>query len=60
MAAWGHAARAEAAAAGKVDFAAVLIDLEKAFERVPHARLVAAALEWDYPLAFFANDIEHL
>ena len=50
VAAWGHAARAEAAAAGKIAFAAVLIDLEKAFERVPHRHLLAAAVEWKYPL----------
>ena len=32
-------------------FAAGLIDLEKAFERVPYAHLVAAARQWDYPFA---------
>ena len=51
VAAWGHAARAEAAAAGKVAFAAALIDLEKAFERVPYNHLVAAAAAWNYPMA---------
>ena len=51
VAAWGHAARAEAAAAGKVSFAAALVDLEKAFERVPYRHLVVAAVAWNYPLA---------
>ena len=50
MAAWKHAARTEAAALMGRSHATVLIDLEKAFERIQHHRLVEAARQWQYPL----------
>ena len=50
VAAWKHALRAEVAGAAGLSFAAVMTVLEKAFDRVTHARLVAAARQWGYPL----------
>ena len=49
-AAWKFAARAEAARLDDAAFAAVLLDLEKAFDRVPHHRVVEAARRWSYPM----------
>ena len=43
VAAWKYAARAEAARLDNVAYATVLLDLEKAFDRVPHHHLVVAA-----------------
>ena len=50
IAAWKFAARAEAARLDKAEFAAVLLDLEKAFDKVPHHQVVAAARRWQYPM----------
>ena len=50
VAAWKCAARAEAVRLQKAEYAAVLLDLEKAFDRVPHHQVVAAARLWGYPL----------
>lgn len=48
VAAWRQAARAEMAAARGEEYAAVLLDLVKAFERVPHAALVQRAVSLGY------------
>ena len=49
-AAWQVAFQAEAAAASGEDYAQALFDLVKAFEKVPHDRLVAAARRHGYCL----------
>jgi len=49
-AAWQAAFKAENAALRKKDFAHSLLDLVKAFERVPHGHLVAAARKHNYNL----------
>ena len=52
VAAWKQAARAEFAATGDhMDWACSLLDLVKAFERVPHDWLVKQAARYRYPLA---------
>ncbi len=43
VAAWQHAARAEASALAKASFAQLLLDLETAFENVPHTLLAEEA-----------------
>ncbi len=50
VAAWRQAARAELAAAADACYGQVLLDLVKAFERIPHARLVHEARRLGYPL----------
>ena len=50
VAAWKQAARAESAAAFGLDYAAALLDLVKAFERVPHDLLVRRASSLRYNL----------
>ncbi len=50
VAAWRQAARAELAAAVNACYGQVLLDLVKAFERIPHARLVHEARRLKYPL----------
>ena len=50
VAAWKHAARTEAATLMRRSHAATLVDLEKAFERIQHHRLVEAARQWNFPL----------
>ena len=55
MAAWKQAARAEAAAAVQttkavVAYGQVLLNLVKAFERIPHAMLAREAAKLGYPL----------
>jgi len=50
VATWKQAARAEVAAAADADFGAGLLDLIKAFERVPHEILVAMAQVHEYSL----------
>ena len=52
IAAWNQAARAELAALGKwkTEYAQALLDLVKAFERVPYWLLVQEALHMGYPL----------
>ena len=50
VAAWKQAARAELGAALEVDYGAVLLDLVKAFERVPHDWLVRQAVRFHYNL----------
>ncbi len=50
VAAWKQATRAEHAAALKVSFAQLLLDLQKAFELVDHNELVKEAMEVGYPL----------
>ena len=49
-AAWKFAARAEAARLQGAVYAAVLLDQDKAFDRVPHHHVVRAAREWGYPI----------
>ena len=49
-AAWLSSLAAEAAHLQKHAFAQTLIDLVKAFERIPHAVLVAFAVKWKYCL----------
>ena len=50
VSAWKFSARAEAAGQGGASYAASLLDLDKAFDRIPHHRLVEAARQWGYPL----------
>ena len=50
-AAWKFAARAEAVRLQGAEYAAVLLDQDKAFDRVPHHHVVQAAREWGYPIA---------
>ena len=50
VAAWQQATRAEAAAANEASHAQLLLDLAKAFERVPHDLLVQEARAVGYPL----------
>ncbi len=50
VAAWKQATRAEHAAALKVSFAQLLLDLQKAFELVDHNELAREAMEVGYPL----------
>ena len=50
VAAWKQAARAELGAALNVDYGVVLLDLVKAFERVPHDWLVRQACRFHYNL----------
>ena len=58
VAAWKFAARAEAARLQKAEYAAVLLDLEKAFDRVPHHQVVAAARQWGYPMGVLRLSLE--
>ena len=50
VAAWKQAARAELAVEGGASYAQVLLDLVKAFERVPHDILLREARRLGYPL----------
>ena len=52
VAAWQQAAMAELAATmrHKVGYAQVLLDLVKAFDRIPHWLLVREAIELGFPL----------
>ncbi len=50
VAAWKLAARAEGAAANRAAYAASLLDMVKAFERVPHDKLVHYAVIHGYQL----------
>ena len=50
VAAWKQAARAEVAAASGEKYAQVLLDLVKAFERIPYRVLLREALRLNYPL----------
>ena len=49
-AAWTAAFQAEAAALDTMSHAVALLDLVKAFERIPHWHLVQAALRYGYPI----------
>jgi hypothetical protein len=49
VAAWKQAVRAELALALKVDYGQALLDLVKAFERIPHHVLVREAAALGYP-----------
>ncbi len=49
-AAWMQAAMAERAAGTKQVYGAVLLDLVKAFEKVPHQMVIVAAKKHGYPL----------
>ena len=51
-AAWVAAFNAEAAATARLDHACNLLDLVKAFERIPHAILARVAATHGYPLTF--------
>ena len=48
--AWRQAARAELAATIGLDYCQALLDLVKAFERIPHWLLVREARRLNYPL----------
>ena len=48
--AWKQAARAELAAAIGADYGQVLLDLVKAFQRIPHCILLSEALRLGYPI----------
>ena len=50
VAAWKQAARAEHAAATGSKYAQVLLDLVKAFERIPYRVLLREATRLGYPL----------
>ena len=50
VAAWKQAARAEIAAASNEQYGQVLLDLVKAFERIPYRVLMREALRLSYPL----------
>ena len=50
IAAWKQAARAEMASLASAQYAQVLLDLVKAFERVPHDVLLREAIRLQYPL----------
>ena len=50
VAAWKQAARAELGASLRLDYAAVLLDLVKAFDRIPHDWLVRQAQRYEYNL----------
>ena len=50
VAAWKQAARAEHAEAASAHYAQVLLDLVKAFDRVPHHILMREAIRHGYPL----------
>ncbi len=50
VAVWKQAARAELAAVVGTDYAVVLLDLVKAFERVPHEVVLREAIRLGYPL----------
>ena len=50
VAVWKQAARAEVAAASGERYAQVLLDLVKAFERIPYRVLMREALRLNYPL----------
>ena len=54
IAAWKQAARAELAATAhfKVGYAQTLLDLSKAFDRIPHWLIVREAIALGYPLWF--------
>ncbi len=53
VATWKQAARAELSAAIGVEYAQTLLDLVKAFERVPHEVLLREAIRLGYPLWVF-------
>jgi hypothetical protein len=50
VAAWKQSARGEAAAATGVQYAQVLLDLVKAFERIPYRVLLREAVRLGYPM----------
>ena len=50
VAAWKQAARADAAAAGGKQYGQTLLDLVKAFERIPHRVLLREARRLGYPI----------
>ena len=52
VAAWKQAARAEHAASVRVDYAQTLLDLVKAFERIPHHVLVREVAALGFPMWF--------
>eukprot|EP00973_Karenia_brevis_P033051 4561206-Karenia_brevis.AAC.1 len=59
VASWKQAARAELAAASRLlEYAASLLDLVKAFERVPHDWLVRQASRYQYPMMVLRLCIE--
>ena len=49
-ASWLHAAKAENACGGGREYAAVLLDLVKAFETIPYKHILDAARKHDYNL----------
>jgi hypothetical protein len=59
VAAWKHAARSELAQTqSAIDYAALLLDLVKAFERVPHEWLLAQGVRFQYPLLVLRLSIQ--
>ena len=58
VASWKQAARAELASVCEdIAYAGMLLDLVKAFERVPHDWLVRQASRYEYPLAILRLSI---
>ena len=57
VAAWNQVARAEVAAACGNKYAQVLLDLVKAFERIPYRVLLREALRLNYPLRLLRQSI---
>ena len=57
IAAWRQAARAEAAAANRQTYGQLLLDMVKAFERVPHWMLVTEGVALGYPLSILRLSI---
>ena len=60
IAAWKQAARAELAATAqfKVGYAQALLDLVKAFDRIPHWLIVREAIALGYPLWFIRLSLQ--
>ena len=60
IAAWKQAARAELAAAStfKIGYGQALLDLVKAFDRIPHWLVVREAIALGYPLWFMKLSLE--
>lgn len=60
VAAWKQAARAELAdtAQHKIGYAQALLDLVKAFDRIPHWLIVREAIALDYPLWFIRLSLQ--
>ena len=60
IAAWKQAARAELATTAqlKAGYAQALLDLVKAFDRIPHWLIVSEAKAFGYPLLFIGLSLQ--